>query len=130
MKPIFAAEDCMIGIICGFLLLMNVGKIYPLKLNNVIYVAAFAVLIIFIILDILHELSDLSTHPLFIIFSLTHSIIHFVLSISFIAYFTGLDIPYISTLIVPLINETTIYYAGVFLVAANVIWLVIFPFTY
>ena len=129
MKLTFATEDCVIGVIVGFLVIFYAGKLYPLKLNQYLYAAAFVIFIIFIFLDIIHEFSDLSTHPGFIFFSLVHSLADLVLSVSLIAFFAGINIPYISTIIVPYFqNEAMLLYAGIFLVAGNLLWLVTYPF--
>ena len=131
MKLTFATEDCVVGIAVGFLLIMYAGKIYPLKLPNYLYAIAFGIFIIFIILDIIHEVSDLSIHPGFILLSILHSVADMVLSIGLISYFTGLNIPYVTSLIVPYLqNEAMILYAGIFLIAGNLIWLVMYPFIY
>ena len=129
MKLTFATEDCIIGIIVGFLLIFYTGKLYPLKLNQYIYAVAFGIFIIFIFLDIIHEFSDLSRHPGFILFSIVHSLADLVLSVALISFFTGINIPYMTSMIVPYFqNEAMILYAGIFLVAGNLLWLVMYPF--
>ena len=130
MKLTFAAEDCVIGAICGLLLLMYAGKIYPLKLNPYVYAVIFAILIIFIFFDVIHEFSDLSTHPFFILFSILHSLVDLALALAFISFFAQVNIPYVTTMLVPLISETSIYYAGIFMVVANVLWIIFLPFVY
>ena len=131
MKLTFATEDCVVGIVVGFLLVMYAGKLYPLKLSPYVYALAFAVFMVFIFLDILHEFSDLSTHPGFILFSIVHSLVDLALSLAIISFFTGWNIPYITSIIVPYFqNEAMILYAGIFLVAGNLLWLVMYPFIY
>ena len=129
MKLIFEAEDAVIGIICGLLLLGMIGKFFTLKLPDFAYVIAFAVYIFFIFLDLINELKDLTTHFGFIVLSILHNLIDLVISLAFISNFTGWSIPYITSIFVPYLqNESIISGIGIFLVASNAIWLFIFPF--
>lgn len=129
MKLTFSAEDAIIGIICGLLLIGFTGRWFSLKLHNFVYVAAFAIFIIFIILDILHELSDLARHFGLIGFSILHNLVDLAISLTFISHFSGWNIPYITSILVPYLkDESMIFYVGIFLVFGNAIWLVIFPF--
>lgn len=129
MKFIFAAEDTIIGIICGLLLIGLTGRFFSLKLSNMIYVLVFIAYVFFLLLDIVNELKDLTTHFGFIVFSLVHSIVDLGIAATFVSYFSGWNIPYITSTFVPYLkNETFIFYAGMFLVISNVIWLVLYPF--
>jgi len=129
MKAIFEIEDAVVGIICGLLLLGYVGKYFSLKLNPYIYVAAFAVFIVFIFLDIINEVKDLSTHFGLIVLSLIHNFADLVVSLAFISFFTEWNIPYITAYLVPYLqSETLIGWIGIFLVVGNAVWFVLFPF--
>ena len=129
MKATFEAEDAVIGIICGLLLIGYTGHFFSLKLNNYVYVGAFAVFIIFILIDLAWEFHDLTTHFGLIVFSIVHNLIDLVLSLGFISHFSGWNIPYITAYIVPYLQEPVfMYWAGLFLVIGNAIWLFIFPF--
>ena len=85
MKATFEAEDAVIGIICGLLLIGYTGHFFSLKLNNYVYVGAFAVFIIFILIDLACEFHDLTTHFGLIVFSIVHNLIDLVLSLGFIS---------------------------------------------
>ncbi|MEK6946634.1 MAG: hypothetical protein AABX32_03420 [Nanoarchaeota archaeon] len=129
MKAIFEIEDAVVGVICGLLILGYAGKYFSLKLNGYVYAAAFAVFIIFIFLDIINELKDLSSHFGFIMLSLVHNLIDLAISLSFISFFTKWNIPYITTYLVPYLqSETLIGWIGIFLVAGNAMWFILFPF--
>ena len=131
MKLTVPIEDLIIGIICGLLLIGYTERYFSLKLNNMVYVAAFIVYIVFIILDIVFEFSDLTTHFGFIVVSILHNLADLVLSLAFISHFSGWNMPYVTGLIVPYLqNEAFIFGAGMYLIAANVLWLAIYPFTY
>ena len=129
MKLLFAAEDTIIGIICGLLLIGFTGRFFSLKLSGTLYLIAFIIYAFFILLDIFNEIRDLTTHFGFIVFSLLHSFMDLGISITFISHFSGWEIPYITATFVPYLqNEAMIFYAGMFLVIGNVIWLVLYPF--
>ena len=128
MKLTFSAEDAVIGVVCGLLLLGFIGKWFSFKLPDFGYVIAFGIFIIFIVIDIIYELSDLGRHFGFIGFSILHNIADLILSLTFISQFSGWNIPYITSSLVPYLkDETIIFYAAMFLIIGNAIWIVIFP---
>ena len=129
MKLIFAAEDTIVGIICGLLLVGFTGRFFSLKLSNVIYVIAFIIYSFFILLDIVNEVRDLTTHFGFILFSLLHSFADLGIALTFISHFSSWNIPYVTSIFVPYLqNEANIFYAGAFLIIGNIIWLILYPF--
>ena len=129
MKLLFAAEDTIIGIVCGLLLIGLTSRFFSLKLSDTVYIIAFVIYAVFILLDIVNEVRDLTTHFGFIVFSLLHSILDLVIALTFISYFSGWNIPYVTGIFVPYLkNEPTIFYAGILLVVGNVIWLILYPF--
>ena len=129
MKAIFEIEDAVVGIICGILLLGYVGKYFSLKLNSYVYAAAFAVFIIFIFLDIVNEVKDLTTHFGLIVLSLVHNLADLIIALGFISFFTKWNIPYITPYLVPYLqSESLIGWIGIFLIAGNAMWFVLFPF--
>lgn len=131
MKSALVIEDLIIGILCGLLLVGFTGRYFSLKLNKTIYVIAFIIYIVFILLDIINEFSDLTTHTGFIVLSILHNLFDAVISLTFISYFSGWNIPYLTSILVPYLqNEAIIFYAGAFLVVSNAIWIMIYPFTY
>src|SRR3989344_8892443 len=120
MKLTVPIEDLIIGIICGVLLIGYTGRYFSFKLPDMAYVIAFIIYVIFIVLDIFYEFSDLTTHLGFIIFSIIHNLVDLVLALTFVSYFSGWNIPYITSLLVPYLqNESVIFGAGVFLIAGN-----------
>ncbi len=129
MKLLFAAEDTIVGIICGILLVGLTGRYFSLKLNNAIYIIAFIVYGIFLLFDIINEVRDLTTHFGFIVFSLLHTFADLGIVATFLSYFGGWNVPYITSTLVPYLkDEAMIFYAGAFLVIGNVIWLILYPF--
>ena len=129
MKFLFEFEDAVVGIICGLLLIGLTGRFFSLKLSNTIYLIAFIIFAISIVLDIIFEFSDLKVHFNFTILSLIHSIADLIIALAFISHFSGFDVPYITSNLVPYLqNEVAIFYIGIFLVAGNTIWLLLYPF--
>ena len=132
MKFTFAAEDTIIGIICGLLLIGYSGRFFSLKLSNTLYVIAFIAYVFFLLLDIVNELRDLTTHFGFILLSLIHSLADLVIAFTLISFFSGWNIPYITYTLVPYLQGDAaiglIFWIGIFLVVGNVIWLILYPF--
>ena len=129
MKFLFEFEDAIVGVICGLLLIGLTGRFFSLELSNAIYLIAFIIFAISIILDIIFEFSDLKVHFNFTIISIIHSIADFIITLAFISYFSGFDMPYITSNLVPYLqNEITMLWLGIFLVAGNAVWLLLYPF--
>ena len=129
MKLLFAAEDTIIGIICGVLLVGFTGRYFSLKLSSIIYVIVFIIYGFFILLHIFNEVKDLTTHFGFIVFSLLHSFADLGITLAVISYFGSFNIPYITSTLVPYLeNADMLFYAGAFLVIGNAVWLCLYPF--
>src|SRR3989338_2808013 len=99
MKFLFEFEDAVIGVICGLLLIGLTGRFFPLKLSNAIYLIAFIIFAISIILDIIFEFSDLKVHFGFTILSIIHSIADFIIALAFISHFSGFNFPFIPAIL-------------------------------
>lgn len=128
MKFAIEAEDAIIGILCGLLILTYTGRVYPLKLNSWIYVAAFVIFIIFIFLDIINEFKDWTQIGLTLL-SIAHNLIDLMIALAFISHFSGLNIPYVTSALAPYLqNGPVIAGAGIFLIATNALWLLTMPF--
>ncbi len=129
MKFLFEFEDAVVGVICGLLLIGLTGRFFSLKLSNTIYLIAFIIFAISIVLDIFFEFSDLRVHFGFTILSLIHSIADLIIALALISHFSGFSIPFITTNLMPYLqNEVVIFWLGIFLVAGNAVWLLLYPF--
>ena len=129
MKLTIEAEDAIIGIICGLLLLGLTGTLFTLKLSNIAYAAAFIIFIIFIVLDFINEIRWLASYFKIVLLSMAHNLVDLVIAIAFVSHFTGYNFPYITSNLVPYLqNEQIIVWAGIFLAVTNAIWLVTLPF--
>jgi hypothetical protein len=129
MKIAIDAEDAIIGIICGLLLLGLTGTFFSLELSDVIYAIAFVIFIIFIALDVINDMRYLVSHFTVVVLSIFHNAIDLVISLAFVSHFTGWNIPLVTSNLVPYLqNEVIVMWAGLFLVVTNAIWLVTLPF--
>lgn len=129
MKLTIEAEDAIVAIVCGLLLLGLTGTLFTLKLSNVVYAAAFTILIIFIVLDVINDLRYLVSHFKVVLLSIFHNLVDFIIALAFISHFTGYNLPLITSNLVPYLqNEQVIMWLGIFLVITNTIWLVTLPF--
>lgn len=130
MKLALEIEDIIIGTICGLLLIGYSGKYFSLKLPPFAYIIAFGIFTIFIILDVVNELSDLSTHFGFIALAIIHNIVDFIIALAVISHFGKFSIPYITSTLVPYLqNDVMFYYAGIFLIVSNVLWIFTYAFS-
>ena len=129
MKLIFAAEDTIVGIVCGLLLIGLTETYFSLKLSNTLYLVVFIVYAVVILMDIVNEVRDLTTHFVFIIFSLVHSIVDLAIALAFISHFGSWSIPYVTSALVPyLASQTVVFWMGAYLVIGNIVWLILYPF--
>ena len=129
MKLTIEAEDAIVGIICGLLLLGFTGTFFTLKLSNNVYAIAFIIFIIFIVLDVVNDLRYLVSHFKIVLLSIFHNLVDLAIALAFVSHFTGYNIPIITSSLVPYLqNEQIIMWAGVFLAVTNLIWLITIPF--
>ena len=128
MKLTLPVEDCIAGAIMGLLMVGLSGKFFSLTLPNTIYTLGFGVFCVFIVLDLINEVANFSGSMMIITLTFAHNIVDGILAVAFISKFTGAAIPYITQYVVPLLaTPEGLFYAGAFLVVANVAWIVTAP---
>lgn len=129
MKIAIEAEDSIIGIVCGLLLLGLTGTFFTLKLSNIVYAMFFIIFIIFIILDLINEIRWLASYFKIVLLSMLHNLADLAIALAFVSHFTGYNIPAITSRLVPYLqNDQIIMWAGIFLAVTNAVWLVTLPF--
>lgn len=130
MKFLFEAEDCVVGIIVGLILVGLSGRFFQLPEWNLLWGLLFLVSLIFTILDVLHTFRDFGGHILLTILLLLNNIIDFVIEIALAVKYLdlGITLPYISQYMPLLDNPLTLLVLGIFFVASSILWLVIYPF--
>lgn len=128
MKLTFDAEDAIIGMAVGLLVLGLSGKYYTLELNKWVYIIAAVVFAVFIVLDILNEFITFESHPLTIGILVVHNVIDMAICAALFSKFSGYAIPFITEKFVPYLSDpTALFYIGAFLVVGNALWLVTLP---
>ena len=128
MKLTFDAEDAIIGIGVGLLVLGLSGKYFSLELNKWAYVIAEIIFAIFIVLDILNEFVKFESHPLTIFILVIHNLIDLTICAALFSKFAEYNIPYITDKLVPFLSDpVALFYIGAFLVVGNALWLVTLP---
>lgn len=128
MKFGLAVEDCIIGAIMGALMVGLSGKFFSLVLPDVIYILGFGIFLVFIFLDLINEVATFSGSFVVITLTFAHNIVDGILAVTFISKFTNYTLPFITDYVVPLLSSSEgLFYAGAFLVVANVAWIVTTP---
>ena len=128
MKMIFASEDCFVGILFGALILALSEKWFNLPSAKTFLIIVIPIFIIFVVLDVVWEFSDLSRHFMFIGVSILQNIFDFVLCIGFYSLFFNFSVPIISGYTSYLTNPVVLYYLGLFEIISHIVWLVLTPF--
>jgi len=125
---IFASEDCFVGILFGALILALSEKWFNLPSAKTFLIIVIPIFIIFVVLDVVWEFSDLSRHFMFIGVSILQNIFDFVLCIGFYSLFFNFSVPIISGYTSYLTNPVVLYYLGLFEIISHIVWLVLTPF--
>ena len=128
MKLIFESEDCVVGLVFGLLLLALSGKWFSLPFARTALIIVIPIFVIVIVIDIFHELTDLSRHFMFIGASIVHNAFDFVLCAALYASFFNWSLPLIGGYVPYLENPSVLLWLGLFEVVSHVIWLVLAPF--
>ena len=125
---IFVSEDCFVGILFGALILALSEKWFNLPSAKTFLIIVIPIFIIFVVLDVVWEFSDLSRHFMFIGVSILQNIFDFVLCIGFYSLFFNFSVPIISGYTSYLTNPVVLYYLGLFEIISHIVWLVLTPF--
>ncbi|HIH42218.1 TPA: hypothetical protein HA246_01100 [Candidatus Woesearchaeota archaeon] len=132
IKLFFDSEDALWGMIVGALVLGLAGSLpgnIKIPFNKEILIGALVLYVPIILMDIGHEVHDLSRHPFFILLSILHSLVDLAIVVGFFGLFFNFNLSYVSQFIVPLLkNASTLIYVGYFFLVGNFIWLIIYPF--
>lgn len=129
MKFLFAAEDTIVGIVCGLLLIGYAGRYFSLILPGWAYTIAFVLYLIVLVFDIFNELSDLSGHTLYFVISFLHTAVDILIALAFLSKFSGWTIPWITAYLgAYTVSLDITFWAGVVLIAGGTAWLIAYPF--
>lgn len=129
MKLLFEAEDCLIGIGIGLLMIGLSGKYFSVPEWPYLWAIAFFISFLFTIFDVVHTFSDISGHISLMILLIINNVADAIIEIALTAKFFGLEIPTLSAFLNPYFNMPGIMFAfGIFFIISSVFWLIAFPF--
>ena len=125
MKFLLAAEDCIIGAIVGIVLIGFSGVYFDLPDLGAAWAAVFLISLLFTLFDMRHTFSDLSGHKVMLVLLIINNIIDFVIEIGMSAKILNFNIPILSNLLNPILNQPQVLlYLGIFFIASSVFWLI------
>jgi len=128
MKLIFAAEDCIVGFLVGFMLIGFSGEFFNLPNWNILWGILFVFSFILTILDILHSLTDMGWgHIFLVIIGFVTNFIDGIIEILFIIKFFNLNIAFLKFLSPILSNSSYQFAFGVFFIVNSIFWLLLWP---
>jgi len=129
MKLLFEAEDCLVGIGIGLLMIGLSGKYYNVPEWNILWGVVFSFSFIMTILDVIYTFSDIGGHIVMLMILFVNNAIDGVIEIALAAKYFGFDLGKISTLLNPHLDKPEVMFAlGIFFIASSVFWLIYFPF--
>lgn len=124
MKLIFEAEDCIVGIGIGLLMIGLSGKYFTLPKLNYLWAIAFFVSFLLTIFDVVHTFSDLAFHPMLLVLLLANNIIDGIIEIALTAKYFGFTLGKVSTLLNPYFDKPEVMFIiGIFFIVSSVFWL-------
>jgi len=129
MKLFFSNEDSVFGILIGVILIGLSGKLFNIPNIPILYGILFGLSLVLTVLDILAVFTALHRHFMITALNWINNVVDAVLELAFIAYFFKLNIPFISTVIVPhLSSPSNLFIIGIFFVVVSIFWLIAHPF--
>src|SRR3989338_8389219 len=98
MKFWFEAEDCIIGVFVGLLIIGLSGKFIQLPKLNILLGFLFLVSLIFTILDVVYTFMDFGGHLALIVLLFINNIVDFIIELALAVKYLnlGITLPYIS----------------------------------
>jgi hypothetical protein len=128
MKLIFDAEDCVIGIFFGALLIAMSERWFKLAYVKPALLVVSVLLLIVIVIDIIHEFSNLGRHFIFVGLSILHNLFDIVLILGLFAVSLNFSLPLLGHFTPYLADKAILFWLGVFEVVSHVVWLAMMPF--
>ncbi len=129
MKLLFEAEDCLVGIGIGLLIVGLSGKYYTVPEWGVLWGIAFFFSFIMTILDVIHTFSDIGGHIVMLMILFINNAADAIIEIALAAKFLGFEIPRISAFLNPFLDRPEVMLGiGIFFIISSVFWLIYFPF--
>ncbi len=129
MKLLFEAEDCVVGIGVG-LLMIGLSEFYFTVPNwPVLWGIAFLISLIFSVLDVFYTFSDFGEHIGMHVLLLLNNLVDGFIELALAAKFLGFEIPTISEFLNPFLEDPVVlFWVGVFFIGSSIFWLIYTPF--
>lgn len=128
MKFFHEIEDCIIGIIVGVILIGISGYYFSVPEWGTLWGFIFGVSALFTIFDVVHTLRDFGGHFLALFTLFLNNLIDIILEIILACRYLGFEIPYLSNLINPFLEEPLyILIIGLFFIISSIFWVIASP---
>lgn len=122
MKFLYEIEDCIVGIIVGVLVLSPL--LLEIPYSAIIFPLAFGIFLFFNLLDIVHCVKDFSKYVKICTISIIANVIDILINLAFLSRLLDLEIPFITSRILPLITPTTTIVIGAYFILFNLWWII------
>lgn len=129
MKLLFEAEDCMVGIAVGILMVGLSGFYFTLPELNLLWAFVFLFSLVFTVLDVFYTFLDFGEDFLIHVLLLLNNIFDALIEVALAAKYFGLNFPYISDFINSFLDKPEVLFGlGIFFVVSSIFWLIYTPF--
>ena len=122
MKFLYEIEDCIVGIIVGALVLSPL--LIEIPYSAIIFPLAFGIFIFFNSLDIFHCIMDFKGYAKMCTISIIANVIDIFINMAFLSRLLDVNIPFVTSNILPLITPTTTIAIGAYFILFNLWWIV------
>lgn len=122
MKFLYEIEDSIVGIVVGALLLSPL--LVQIPYSAIIFPLAFGIFLIFNFLDIVHCVKEFKGYAKICTISIIVNVIDIFINMAFLSRLLNIEIPFVTSSILPLITPTTTNVIALYLIIFNLWWIV------
>lgn len=128
MKLLVEIEDQLAGIAAGIMVIAFTERYFKIPYSRTLLLISLVAFFIFLILDIFYNFKDIGgQHIGWMIFAQINSLVDIALVGALFSWLTKINIPYLTEMVVPYLeNQTIILAIGLFFVIGSIFWLVIY----
>lgn len=128
MKFFHEIEDCIIGIIVGVIIVGISGYYFSVPEWDTLWGFIFGVSALFTIFDVVNTLKELSGHAFALFILFLNNLVDIILEIVLAGKYLGFEIPYLSNLINPFLEEPSyVLIIGLFFIISSIFWVIASP---
>ncbi len=126
MKFLFDAEDCVFGLLVGYVLIGMSGIWYKLPAWPMwLWGIVFAVSLIFTLLDFANTVKELTHHPVLIALAFLNNVVDAVIELAMLAIAFSFTVPVLSPALNPYLTQPLwLMVAGIFIVVSSIFWFI------